>query len=117
VDQISVVYRIQDDRPEILIDDRREILITDREQISDIVRFIKERNRDWRKPRYTFPSGEYTVSLKRNGETALVLWVSPGWIGGREGGQGASDNRLRNISSDEWDQLVELLQINANADP
>jgi hypothetical protein len=100
-----VTYRHAEARP--------EILITDPHKIAGLLDFVAKRNRDWRKPGHTFPVGEYTVSLERNNATVLVLWISPGWMGGREGGRGASDNRLRSLTSEDWTKLVELLEINS----
>lgn len=52
---------------------------------------------------------QYTVSLKRDGELLLVIWLGSNWVGGREGNGGASDNLLPSLSTAERVELVEIL--------
>jgi len=89
----------------------RNIEVTERDKIDRFIEYLRARNDNWRKPWDTFPVSRYTIVLQRGKETVVVLWVSPGWIGGREGNQGASDNRLKSISPEEWTSLMKLLGV------
>jgi hypothetical protein len=84
--------------------------ITDRRRIESFLKFLRDRNRDWRKPFGTFPGGfEYAVTVESEKELLLVLWVSPRCLGGCNGGQGAQENRLRGLKAEEWRKMTELL--------
>lgn len=89
----------------------RERVIEDRKAVERFVAFLRAHNDGWRKPWGTFPTSQYTVSLKRGEELLLVVWVGTNWIGGREGGGGASDNRLRSLSDRERAEVLEILGI------
>jgi len=89
----------------------RERVIEDRKAVERFVAFLRAHNDGWQKPWDTFPSSQYTVSLKRGEELLLVVWVGTNWIGGREGGGGSSDNRLRSLSDRERAEVLEILGI------
>lgn len=108
VDQIRVIYRHADKKPEIVLSDRR--------RIAALLAFVAQRNQNWRTPWDTFPSGEYTVILEAKGGKLLALWISPGWIGGRDFGQDSTGNRLRDISREDWATLTDLLGIPPDTD-
>jgi len=86
-------------------------VITDRTAIRRFVQFVNSRQDQWETPPYTFPSGEYTVAVKQDDEILVVFWPSRGHIGGRQGSEDASHNRLRPLSRDEWSELKNILDI------
>ncbi len=45
---------------------------------------------------------------RREYELLLVLWV-PGNLAGRDGGQGASENRLCDLTDEDWKTLSKLI--------
>jgi hypothetical protein len=98
-------------------EDRTERRIVEREKIDRFVKFINERDSGWKKPWDTFPSGRYTVVAKQGRETVAVFWPSPGHIGGRAGGEGARDNRLRRLTDKEWDELKAILSLDGPQAP
>jgi hypothetical protein len=89
----------------------RELVTTDPKAIARFLTYLRNHNDGWRKPWDTFPSQQYTASLKRGEELLLVVWVGTNWIGGREGSGSASDNRLRSLSGRERTQVLDILGI------
>jgi hypothetical protein len=93
--------------------ERAAVAITDRESIGRFVEFVNSRPDGWKQPWDTFPSGMYTVTVKRDDEIIAVFWPSTGHIGGRDGGQGAESNRLRPLSEDEWNEFRAIIGVNS----
>ena len=91
--------------------EREELGVDDPKAIERLLTFLRMHNDGWRKPWDTFPTPQYTVSLKRGEELLLVVWVGTDWIGGREGSGGASDNRLRSLSDRERAEVLEIVGI------
>ena len=88
-----------------------ERVIEDPKEVERFLAFLRVHNDEWRKPWNTFPGGQYTVTLERDKELLLVLWMGSNWLGGREGSGGFSDNRLRSLSDTERAELLEILGI------
>jgi hypothetical protein len=91
--------------------DQGELVINDAKRIDRLLNFLSARNEGWKKPWYTFPTSQRTILLEKDKKLVLVLWVGPNWLGGREGGLGAGDNRLRSLTEKDLDQLLEILGI------
>jgi hypothetical protein len=64
--------------------EQKEQFLKERTRIDAFMAFLGQRNRGWKFPRDTFPTREYTVTLEGEGIILLTLWISPGWIGGRD---------------------------------
>lgn len=92
-------------------EERPTTVIEDPGRIARFTAFINERRDGWVQPPYTFPSGEYTVSVTTDDGLAAVFWLSPGRIGGRMGDQGGESNRLRSLEAEEWQSLYDILEI------
>ena len=92
----------------------REFVIEDPKAVERLLAFLRAQNDGWRRPMYTFPSGQYTISITRDKELLVVIWVGADWIGGREGSGGASDNRLRSLSEGKRAELLEILNLPKN---
>jgi hypothetical protein len=86
-----------------------ERALKDPETIGRFVAFLRAHNEGWSTPGDTFPSSYHTVSLQRGKDVLLVVWQGSGWIGGREGDGGASDNRLRALSGEEMTEFLQIL--------
>ena len=85
-------------------------------QIADVIDFFAKHNDGWYTRMDTFPTGRYAVTIYSNDRVLMVVWLGPDWIGGRDGNQGASDNRLRALSTDEKRRLERLLLIDGQAE-
>jgi hypothetical protein len=86
-----------------------EFVIDDARTVERFLSFLRAHNNGWRTPWDTFPIPQYTVSLKRNKELVLVIWVGTNWLGGREGSGG--DNRLRSLSDQERTEVLQILGV------
>ncbi|MEP6570598.1 MAG: hypothetical protein ABJC10_12570 [Acidobacteriota bacterium] len=89
--------------------------ITDSNRIASIVKFIADHNTSWHGVQDTFPSGRYTIDFYDQDKLVVVLWLGQTSIGGRNGDQFAPDNRLRDLSPEEFHTLVTLLGIEYQA--
>src|SRR5438094_983996 len=78
--------------------DDAKVVVRDAKRIGRLVDFVAARNTGWRKPWDTFPTPRYALVLEKGEDPVLVLWVGPGWLGGREVQGDVSDNRLRSLS-------------------
>jgi hypothetical protein len=92
-------------------DPEREFVIEDAKTVERFLSFLRRHKDGWYKPWDTFPTPQYSVSLKRDDKLVMVVWVGTNWIGGREGGDGAADNRLRSLSDRERAEILEILRI------
>jgi hypothetical protein len=90
--------------------------ISEPNQIADVIDFFAKHNDGWYTRMDTFPTGRYAVTVYANDRALMVVWLGPDWIGGRDGNQGASDNRLRALSTDEKRRLETLLLIDGQAE-
>lgn len=104
-ERITIVPRNCDERKV------RWITITDRSSIDRFVAFVNERQDGWKRPWDTFPVPEYTVSLETGGTTLGFVWLSSSWIGGHGKGEGALENRLRELTPGEWRTLQGILGV------
>lgn len=99
----------------------KPIVISDRKRIAAILDFFGERNKDWRSRFGTFPSFPYTVTFERKDgreyKLMLVTWVTTGMVGGRDGGQDARHNRLRDLTKEDSRKLFKLLGIAVPVEP
>lgn len=117
VDRIEVTWA---ERSEIGSEPRR-IVVSDRERIASVLSQVKSLDRGWYKTWHTFPNPRYTIVFEQarqnDREPSVFLWFTPGtnggWIGGRDAGQDADGNRLRNLSAEESAKLADLLGLPA----
>ncbi len=91
--------------------ERPERVIDDPQVIGRLVFFLIAHNTGWYVPWHTFPGPQYTVTLKRNQEQLLVVWVGTNWIGGREGTGENAGSRLRSVSEQERAEILGILGI------
>jgi hypothetical protein len=84
---------------------------TDSKKIGELLAFMRVRNDMWYTPWYTFPGPQYTIQLQNKKELIVVLWVGTGWLGGRQGDQGSSENRLRTLTDKDRTELLKLLGV------
>jgi hypothetical protein len=91
--------------------DERRFEVNDRRRVEWFLAFVRERGDGWHKPWDTFPTPQYTVVVERERKPVQVFWVAKNWIGGREWGEDASQNRLRRLSEDDWIAVLEKLGI------
>jgi hypothetical protein len=83
--------------------------ITDPRVIQQLLAFLAARNDRWQKPFDTFPTPQWTIQLEGGEGPLLMLWLGAGWLGGREGGGTADDNRLRPLLQADRIELIRLL--------
>lgn len=91
--------------------------ITDSNSIRRVSEFLATHNSGWSTPFGTFPSPQYTVVLHRTDGTSFVLFVGVKWIGVRNELPGHDSNVARSISSEEENELRELLKPNQISAP
>ncbi len=92
-------------------DVRDPVRITDRVKIEQFVEFVNSRDTGWKQPWDTFPLGQYTVLVERNGEPVAVFWPSADHIGGRGQAEDAASNRLHTLTNEDWQLLRRILDI------
>jgi len=91
--------------------DKEKRVIQDARTIERFLQFLRAHNEGWRKPWDTFPIPQYTISIRRDDDVLLSVFLASGWIGGRERNEGASDNRLRSLSTTEQSELFQILNL------
>ena len=80
-------------------------------EISLLLEFIQNHNSRWEQTAFTFPTPQCTVAFRSEQQWLLVLWVGPKWIGIRDEGEDATQNRLQSISDDALQELYSLLEL------
>jgi hypothetical protein len=88
-----------------------QLTLTDSKDIGKVLAFIRTRNDGWITPWYTFPGPRYTIEFEYKKTLVVVLWVGPTWIGGRQGEQGSSANRLRSLPEKDLTELLQFLGV------
>jgi hypothetical protein len=83
--------------------------ITDPRVIQQLLAFLAARNDRWQRPFDTFPTPQWSIRLEGREGLLLMLWLGAGWLGGREGGGTADDNRLRPLLQADRIELIRLL--------
>jgi hypothetical protein len=85
--------------------------VTDPRVIQQFLAFLTARNDGWREPFDTFPTPQWTIRLEGREGPLLVLWLGPGWLGGREGAGSAADRRLRSLPQKDRTELITILGV------
>jgi hypothetical protein len=80
-------------------------IIEDRQQVEKITRFLESLNNEWRKPRTTFPTPFYSVSLSTAGHADRVVWIGRDWIGTKE----IEGARFRTMTPEAGRELRDML--------
>jgi len=93
-----------------------ERTVAEPERIRALLTFFATHNDDWHTAATTFPTPRVTVNVDDHDRLLMAVWFGPGWMGGRNGDQYASDNRLRDLSNNDRRQIETLLGINDQAE-
>jgi hypothetical protein len=85
--------------------------ISDPLQISRVLAFLRGQNKSWSFPFLTpTPGHRYTASFYNDDEHQFVIWFDKSMCG-RNGGEGRTDNRCRDLSAGESAELKRLLEV------
>lgn len=93
--------------------DQEQVVVKGAKKIDALLAFLNQRNGGWRKTWDTFPTPQTTVRLMKGNDIALVIWLGPGWLGGRGVDASAAGNQMRDLSAKDRAELVEILGIEA----
>jgi len=111
--EASAVGQVVISRSGTIDEPERERVIDDRKAVDRFLAFLRARNDGWHKLRTTSPTPRYTVSLERDKELLLAVYLGPNWIGGRRGGKDSWEG-YRSLSNREQAELLDILSIPKN---
>ena len=78
-------------------------------RISKIMEFTRGINNGWFTNANTFPGPKYTITFENGNNFLMVLWLGPGWMGGRDNTN--NGKCLRDISPSQTNELGDLLNV------
>ncbi|MBN1589460.1 MAG: hypothetical protein JW888_08090 [Pirellulales bacterium] len=88
-------------------------VITDKDRIGQFVAFVNARPTGWKRPWFTFPAGEYTVTVKQGEKYLAAFWISRNELGGTRY-DNSEPKQLRSLSKTEWQKLQAILGLQLN---